>query len=110
MVYLKPMEDCVFCKIVKGELPSKNEYEDNEILAFHDIDPKAPVHVLIIPKKHVSKLADAEPEDVQVLGKIQIVARDLARKLGIGEAFKVKTLSGEGAGQVVFHMHYHLMG
>lgn len=103
-------EDCVFCKIIKGEIPSKKEYEDEEVIVFHDISPKAPVHILVIPKKHVSKLADAQDSDALLLGRCQIVAKDIAKKLGIGDAFRVLTASGRGAGQSVFHLHYHVVG
>lgn len=104
------MEDCIFCKIVSGQLPSKKEYEDDEILAFDDIKPSAPVHVIIIPKKHIRNLYEAKENDRLLLGKIQLTAVALAEKLGIGKAFRVSTLSGGGAGQEVFHLHYHLQG
>lgn len=104
------MNDCIFCKIVKGEVPSEKVWEDNEILAFKDIKPSAPVHILIIPKKHITNLASSTKEDKDVLGKIQIVAVEIADKLGIKDGFSLSTLSGEKAGQVVFHLHYHLKG
>ena len=104
------MSDCVFCKIVKGEIPTKFEWEDDEILAFDDIKPIAPVHILIIPKKHIESLGAAKKEDAELLGKIQRIASKLAEKKGIGNAFRLLTLSGKGAGQAVFHLHYHLVG
>lgn len=104
------MEDCVFCKIIKGDIASKKEFENEDVLAFHDINPQAPVHILVIPKKHIARLAAAVPEDIPLLGQCQIVAEEMAKKLGIGDAFRVSTSSGAGAGQEVFHLHYHLMG
>ena len=104
------MSDCVFCEIIAGELPSKRHYEDDEILAFDDIHPSAPVHKLIISKKHIEKLADATNEDQNLLGKIQLVAKKLAEENSVSDNFKVVTNNGEKAGQVVKHLHYHMMG
>lgn len=104
------MEDCVFCKIVKGDIPSKKVYEDKNVLAFHDINPASPVHVLIIPKKHVESLASSKPSDSKVLGEIQLAAKKVAKKMGIEKAFRLATVSGYDAGQRVFHLHYHLTG
>ena len=104
------MGDCIFCKIVKGEIPSKKVYEAGDVLAFHDINPIAPVHVLIIPKKHIKNLAGASKQDEAVLGRCQVVAGKISKKLGIGEAFRLLTASGSKAGQDVFHLHYHLIG
>lgn len=103
-------KDCVFCKIVKGEIPSKKEYEDDGVLAFRDINPVAPVHILIVPKKHIKNLSSASVEDAAILGKCQVVASELAKKNGIGGAFRLLTASGSEAGQSVFHLHYHLVG
>jgi len=102
--------ECVFCRIIAGELPCKKEYEDSNVMAFDDINPIAPVHVLIVPKKHIENLSKAEDEDKIVLGDCQLVAAKLASKLGIKEAFRVATASGKKAGQSVFHLHYHLIG
>ncbi|TXK84106.1 histidine triad nucleotide-binding protein [Paenibacillus sp. N3.4] len=105
------MSDCIFCKIVEGELPSKKVYEDDEILAFHDIQPAAPIHVLIIPKKHIASLDDAGPEDWAVIGHIQRVAKQVASESGVSESgYRVVTNVGANAGQIVHHLHYHLMG
>lgn len=104
------MDDCVFCKIVKGELPSKKEYEDDDVLVFQNLYPLAPVHVLVIPKKHIDNIAHATEEDLMVLGKCQLAAKKVAEKLGIGDAFRLLTASGKDAGQSVFHLHYHLVG
>lgn len=102
--------DCVFCKIIKGELPAEKVYEDNEILAFNDVHPLAPIHVLIIPKKHIEKLTEAKEKDQTLLGKIQLVAVKIAEKLRISESFRVSLCNGTKAGQSVFHIHYHLRG
>jgi len=104
------MDDCIFCKIVKGEVPSKKVYEDVDILAFYDIHPLAPVHVLVIPKKHIAKLSEAGEEDEDLLGKIQIVLSKIAKDLKIEDSFRVLLCNGEKAGQSVFHIHYHLRG
>lgn len=105
-----PDTECIFCKIVAGELPSKKEYEDEDVIAIHDINPAAPVHLLVIPKKHIAKLAEARQEDQNLLGKIQIVAAKVAEKTGISDAFRVATASGKDAGQTIFHIHYHVIG
>jgi histidine triad (HIT) family protein len=104
------MSDCIFCKIVAGELPSKKVYEDDQILAFHDIQPASPIHVLIIPKKHIASLADAGVENWGVLGHIQGAAEQIARELEVEESgYRVITNIGANAGQIVHHLHYHLM-
>lgn len=102
--------DCIFCKIVKGEIPSKKVYEDENILAFYDIHPLAPIHVLVIPKKHIAKLSEASDEDENLLGKLQLAAARIAKDLKIDDAFRVLLCNGEKAGQSVFHIHYHLRG
>ena len=102
--------ECVFCKIVKGEIPANKEYEDELVFAFRDIKPVAPVHVLIVPKKHINNLVCASDEDVQVLGRIQIVASRIAEDKKIDKSFRLLTANGKAAGQSVFHLHYHLIG
>jgi len=104
------MSACIFCQIIEGKTPAKKVYEDDDVLAFHDINPIAPVHVLVIPKKHIAKLADAKEKDIRVLGKIQTVAGKIAKKLGIGDGFRLLVANGAWAGQTVFHIHYHLVG
>ncbi|MBD0379102.1 histidine triad nucleotide-binding protein [Paenibacillus sedimenti] len=105
------MSDCIFCKIVAGELPSKKVYEDEQVLAFHDIQPAAPIHVLIIPKKHFASLDAAADEDWTVIGQVQKAAQQVARELGVSETgYRVITNCGTNAGQIVHHLHYHLMG
>ena len=100
--------DCIFCKIVEGTIPSKKVYEDDKVLAFHDIAPKSPVHVLVIPKKHIESAAAVTPEDKELLGHIWTVMPKIAEGLGVRDSFRVLTNSGAGSGQVVFHLHFHL--
>lgn len=105
------MEDCIFCKIIKGEIPSTKVYEDDEILAFRDIEPVAPVHILVIPKKHITSLVDLKPEDERVIGKIYTVINKIAKDEKILEkGFRVIVNCGEDGGQVVKHVHFHLLG
>lgn len=105
------MPDCIFCKIVRGEIPASVVYEDEDMLAFKDINPQAPVHVLLIPKKHMPTFFDLEPGDEAILGRIQAAAARVARELGLEESgFRLVANCLEGAGQVVFHIHYHLLG
>ena len=105
------MEECVFCKIIKGEIPSEKVYEDDDVLAFYDIHPVAPVHVLVIPKKHISKLTEIEAQDEALIGKIYTVINKVAQKEGIAEkGFRVIINTGEDGGQIVNHMHFHVLG
>jgi len=103
------MTDCLFCKIAAGQIPSKKVYEDARVYAFHDIAPKAPTHVLVIPKKHIGRLADSGAEDRELLGEVVSRAAAIARDLGL-EHYRLVVNNGEGAGQTVFHIHFHLMG
>ncbi|NEW05199.1 histidine triad nucleotide-binding protein [Paenibacillus sp. SYP-B3998] len=104
------MSDCIFCKIVEGELPSKKVYEDNEVVAFYDIEPAAPIHVLIIPKKHFASLNEATDEDWAVIGQVQKAAQQIAQELGVAESgYRVVTNCGANAGQIVHHLHYHFL-
>ncbi len=103
--------DCLFCRIASGEIPARLAYQDDEIVAFHDIAPQAPVHVLLIPRRHVAHLFDTRPEDAGLLGRLQSVATGLARELGLEESgFRLVTNCLEAAGQSVFHLHLHLLG
>lgn len=105
------MSDCIFCKIVNKEIPSEVVFEDEQVLAFKDINPLAPVHLLIIPKKHMESLNQASPEDEGLLGHILIVARQLAREFGVSDSgYRVVTNIGEDGGQVVKHLHFHVLG
>ncbi|MFD0692822.1 histidine triad nucleotide-binding protein [Paenibacillus sp. GCM10027628] len=104
------MSDCIFCKIVAGELPSKKVYEDDQVLAFHDIQPAAPIHVLLIPKNHFASLDAATDEDWAVIGQVQKAAQHVARELGVADSgYRVVTNCGANAGQIVHHLHYHLL-
>lgn len=104
------MEDCIFCKIIKGEIPSEKVYEDDEILAFKDINPAAPIHILVIPKKHIKSLLDLEEQDYELVGKIQKVINKLVKQLNIEqEGFRIIVNCGKDAGQEVMHLHYHLL-
>ncbi len=105
------MEDCLFCKIVKGEIPSTKVYEDEEILAFKDINPVAPVHILVIPKKHIVSLNEIEPEDQMLIGKIFTVIKKIAKEQGFAEnGYRVIANCGEDGGQEVKHLHFHILG
>lgn len=104
------MSDCIFCKIVKGEIPSKKAYEDEEILAFHDINPAAPAHVLVIPKVHIASLDDLREEDQRIVGKIYGVIKVLAQELKLGQGYRVVNNCGPDGGQTVAHLHFHLLG
>ena len=105
------MEDCIFCKIIKGEIPSEKIYEDDMVLSFKDIEPAAPVHVLIIPKKHIDSINDLTEEDSKIIAHIYLVAKQIAAELGIDEkGYRIVTNCGEGAGQTVHHVHFHLLG
>jgi len=103
-------ESCVFCKIVRGEIPSRKIYEDAEIFAFHDIHPLAPVHFMIIPKKHIDSLADCELSHREVLGKILAMAPRLAREQGSSDGFRVIINTGRVGRQEVYHLHVHIVG
>lgn len=101
--------DCIFCKIVAGEIPSKKVYEDESVLAFYDIQPAAPVHVLVIPKAHISGCGAITPENSAVVAHIFEVIAKIAADLGISD-YRVVTNNGESAGQTVFHLHFHILG
>jgi len=102
--------DCLFCRIIRGEIPTKKVYEDNETLVFEDINPQAPTHVLIIPKKHIVGVKEAKPEDAEIIGKCHLVAAHIARERNIENGYRTVFNVGPGAGQSVFHLHLHLLG
>ncbi len=104
------MQDCLFCKIVKGQIPSKKVYEDEQVLCFEDIDKKAPVHVLIVSKKHIQSIADADEEDMAVFSHIISVAKKLAKDLKLSDGFRIVVNTGKDGGQTVPHLHFHLLG
>jgi len=103
--------ECVFCRIVAGELPSDILYQDDEVMAFRDINPLAPTHVLIIPKRHINSLADLSDDETQIIGHMAEVANRLARQEGVArKGYRLVVSSGEDGGQVVPHLHMHLLG
>lgn len=104
------MSDCIFCKIVNGDIPAKKVYEDEAILAFYDIAPARPVHVLVIPKKHITSLMTAVPEDAAVLGKMLAKANEIAVAQGSTDGFRVIINNGRVGGQEVPHLHMHIVG
>ncbi len=104
-------EECIFCRIVSGEIPSRVVHEDDELLAFRDINPVAPVHILIIPKKHIPILLELGPRDAELVGKMILLANRLAVAESIdGKGFRLVLNCNRGAGQSVFHVHLHLIG
>ena len=104
------MDDCLFCKIGEKKIPSKLVYEDAEIFAFDDIQPQAPSHVLICPRKHIVSLTEATAEDTAMLGKLQLIAAKLAGERKLNAGYRTVFNNGPGAGQSVFHLHLHLLG
>jgi len=103
--------DCIFCKIADGELPSALLYEDEDIVVFPDIKPITPVHLLVIPRKHITSLAEMDDEDTPLVGKMTKVANQVAREQGIAEnGYRITINSGADSGQIIFHLHMHLMG
>lgn len=102
--------DCIFCKIAAGQIPSKKVYEDDLILAFHDIAPQAPLHILIIPKKHYSTILEIENDDKELIGHIFLVANKIAKDMGFHEkGFRIVVNCNSDGGQTVFHLHFHLL-
>ena len=104
------MTDCLFCKIARGEIPSKKVYEDEELFAFHDIHPVAPVHFMLIPKLHVASLMETDDSHAAKLGKMLVLASRLAKEQGLDNGFRTVINSGKGGGQVVMHLHIHIIG
>jgi histidine triad (HIT) family protein len=102
--------DCIFCKIVAGELPCRKVYEDDELIAFHDIHPVANVHFMIVPKEHIVSLAEAQASHERLLGRILLLAPVLAKEQGLGDGFRTVINTGRGGGQEVMHLHVHVMG
>lgn len=105
------MTDCIFCKIAQKEIPTELLYESDDIIAFNDIAPKSPVHILIVPKKHIDSMNNLEEENKELLGKLVLVAKDIAKEKGISETgYRLIFNTGRNAGQTVDHIHLHLMG
>ena len=104
------MNDCLFCKIVKGDIPSTKVYEDDKILAFRDIAPKAPTHILVIPKDHIGSVAEVTAENSSVVTHIFTVIPQIAEKEGLTGGYRVVSNCGADAGQTVHHLHFHILG
>lgn len=104
------MDSCIFCKIVRGEIPCRKVYDDGELLAFHDIHPVAQVHILLIPKLHLTSLMEADDSHTALLGRMLLLAPKLAREQGLNNGFRTVINSGSGGGQEVFHLHIHIIG
>jgi len=104
-------DDCIFCKIVAGDIPSNKVHEDDEVVAFHDISPKAPTHILVIPRRHIASLDETSEGDAGLLGRMMLVSRKLARDQGLASrGYRVVTNCGDEGGQAVQHIHLHLLG
>jgi histidine triad (HIT) family protein len=104
------MSDCIFCRIARGEIPSKKIYEDEDIFAFHDIQPQAPVHFMVIPKQHIASLNEADMSHQAVLGKLMAKAGELARSQGLTDGFRTIINTGRIGRQEVYHLHVHILG
>ncbi|WP_256760184.1 histidine triad nucleotide-binding protein [Cohnella sp. WQ 127256] len=105
------MSDCLFCKIVEGTIPARKVYEDDQVVAFHDIQPQAPVHLLVIPKKHIATMNDCEAEDAALLGHLLLSAKQIAKEANLEETgYRLVNNCGHDGGQVVFHIHWHILG
>ncbi len=102
--------DCIFCKIANNEIPSNKIYEDENIVAFNDLDPQAPIHVLIIPKEHIQSANQISEDNRDVIGKIFMVAAKIAKELGLEKGYRIVNNCGEDGGQTVQHLHFHLLG
>ena len=105
------MDDCIFCKIVAGEIPADLVYEDDAVIAFRDLNPQAPTHVLVIPRRHIATLNDLGPDDADIMGRLFLAAREIAAREGFAEAgYRTVVNCNEAGGQSVFHIHLHLLG
>jgi len=104
------MRTCIFCRIVRGEAPARIVYQDEDVTAFHDLHPRAPVHILIVPNRHIVGVAGVKPEDGALLGKLFLVARRVAEEEGVVDGYRLVVNNGRRAGQSVFHLHVHLLG
>ena len=104
------MADCLFCKLASHEFDTKVVYEDDEMFCFHDIDPQAPVHVLLIPKKHIESLDDLKPEDAELIAHMMLKIKEIAAMLGLENGYRVVSNNGEDAFQTVKHLHFHILG
>lgn len=103
-------EDCIFCKVIEGKMNANIVFENNSIIAFRDINPQAPVHILIIPKKHIPMVSECDDSDAELLGEIFIKAKEIAAKEDLSEGYRLVLNNGKSAGQEIFHLHVHLLG
>ncbi|MFO7841370.1 MAG: histidine triad nucleotide-binding protein [Fidelibacterota bacterium] len=104
------MQDCIFCKIARKEIPSEKVYEDDHVYAFRDLHPQAPEHILIIPRRHIPRVEDVTEEDRELLGRLVVAAKNIAKELGLKKGFRLVFNNGPDGGQEVEHIHLHLMG
>ncbi|MDO9012497.1 MAG: histidine triad nucleotide-binding protein [Gallionella sp.] len=104
------MSDCLFCRIARGDIPCRKVYEDDEVLAFHDINPVAPVHFMLIPKLHLASLAEADDTHAALLGRMLLLVPGLAKQQGLDQGFRTVINTGRGGGQEIFHLHIHVIG
>lgn len=104
------MSDCLFCKLLNGDIPSDRVYEDEHCIAFRDIDPKAPTHLLVIPRKHIASLADVSPADEAIMGHMVTRIPEIARNQGLARGFRTVVNTGPEGGQEVYHIHFHILG
>lgn len=104
------MKDCLFCKIINGEIPSEKVYESETILAFKDINPQAPVHILVIPKMHIESLNGINEDNIGVVADIMLVVKQLAEEFNLQNGYRVVTNIGDNGGQTVHHLHFHILG
>lgn len=102
-------EECIFCQIISGEIEAKKVYETETVFAFRDSNPQAPTHILIVPKKHIARVADLQPEDAAVMGDVMLAAARIAEREGVADGFRLVVNNGRAAGQSVFHIHVHLL-
>ncbi|MEJ2060096.1 MAG: histidine triad nucleotide-binding protein [Gammaproteobacteria bacterium] len=104
------MSDCIFCKIANGEIPAKIAYENDDLLAFHDLNPQAPLHVLVIPRRHIATINDLTPDDAEMVGKLYLAAKEIAAEAGFGErGYRTVMNCNAEAGQSVYHLHLHVL-
>lgn len=103
------MSDCLFCRIRDGEIPSTMVYEDDDVIAFNDINPKTPLHILVVPRKHIATINDIEEADAALIGKMFLAAKKIVADAGYGDGYRVQMNCGGKGGQVVFHIHLHVM-
>ena len=102
--------DCIFCKIIAGEIPSKKAYEDDDIFAFYDINPQAPTHILVIPKKHIASMAEVNEENINTVAHLMKMIPVIAKEAGLDGGFRIVSNAGDDACQSVHHLHFHILG